>query len=76
MPVAIDEATLNAVRLAIADLTDGAAKADILASTGLSDTDWNEAINVLIASGEVTRSGEKRGTRYHLINGDLKGDIV
>jgi len=61
----VDDVTLKAVRQAIASVVGGAAKADVLSSTGLSDSDWNKAINVLLSNGEVTRSGEKRGTRYH-----------
>lgn len=62
---AIDEATLSAVKAAIARVADGASKADVLAATGLSDADWSKAIAVLLDRGDVTRSGQKRGTRYH-----------
>ncbi len=61
----VDEATLNAVKAAIATVAGGASKADVLAATGLSDTDWSRAIATLLDRGEVTRSGEKRGVRYH-----------
>lgn len=61
----VDEATLNAVKAAIASVADGASKADVLAATGLSDADWNEAITALLDRGDVTRAGQKRGTRYH-----------
>lgn len=61
----IDDATLSAVKAAIASVADGASKADVLATTGLSDTDWNKAITTLLDRGDVTRTGEKRGTRYH-----------
>jgi len=40
------------------------ARADVLADVGLSDAEWNQAIGDLVASGEVERTGEKRGTRY------------
>lgn len=61
----LDEATLRTVKAAIASVADGASKADVLAATGLSDGDWNKAIAALLDRGDVTRTGEKRGTRYH-----------
>lgn len=62
---ALDEATLRAVKGAIASVADGASKADVLAATGLSDGDWNKAIAALLDRGDVTRTGQKGGTRYH-----------
>ena len=62
----VDEATLTAVKAAIARVASGASKADVLAATGLSDTDWNKAVAVLLERGDVIRSGQKRGTRYHV----------
>jgi hypothetical protein len=62
---ALDEATLRAVKAAIASVADGASKADVLAATGLSDGDWNKAIAALLDRGDVTHTGQKRGTRYH-----------
>lgn len=62
---ALDEASLRAVKAAIASVADGASKADVLAATGLSDSDWNKAIAALLDRGDVTRTGQKRGTRYH-----------
>lgn len=61
----VDEPTLTAVRAAIAAVAEGASKADVQATTGLSDADWNCAIAVLLERGDVTRTGQKRGTRYH-----------
>jgi hypothetical protein len=61
----VDEATLRAVEAAIASVADGASKADVLAATGLTDGDWNKAIAALLNRGNVTRTGQKRGTRYH-----------
>lgn len=46
------------------------AKSDILAATGITDGQWNTAINELIASGKVERQGERRGARYCIIQGD------
>lgn len=62
----VDESTLNAVKAAIARVAGGASKADVLTATGLSDTDWNKAVAVLLDRGDVIRSGQKRGTRYHV----------
>lgn len=62
----VDEATLNAVKAAIARVAGGASKADVLIATALSDTDWNKAVAVLLDRGDVIRSGQKRGTRYHV----------
>lgn len=62
----VDEATLNAVKATIARVASGASKADVLTATGLSDADWNKAVAVLLERGDVVRSGQKRGTRYHV----------
>jgi hypothetical protein len=43
------------------------AKADVLAATGITDGQWNVAITDLISRGRVERQGERRGTRYRLI---------
>ena len=42
------------------------AKADVLAATGITDGQWNAAINDLIAGGKVERQGERRGARYRI----------
>jgi hypothetical protein len=63
--VTVSDATLGAVRGAIGAIADGASKADVLAATGLSDAEWNKAIAVLLDRGQVSRTGQKRGTRYH-----------
>jgi hypothetical protein len=68
--IELDDATLDSVRQAISSASSGVSKAEVLTATGLSDSDWNKAINALLASGEVARSGEKRGTRYHAITGE------
>lgn len=62
----IDEVTLSAVKTAIASIADGASKADVLAATGLSDADCNKAIAALLDRGDITRTGQRRGTRYHV----------
>lgn len=64
-----DEATLRAVKAAIASVADGVSKADVLATTGLSDDDWNKAIAALLERGAVTRTGQKRGARYRAAEG-------
>ncbi|MBX3691728.1 type IIL restriction-modification enzyme MmeI [Dokdonella sp.] len=43
------------------------AKSDILAATDITDGQWNTAISELTSSGKVERQGERRGTRYRLI---------
>jgi hypothetical protein len=66
----VDEATLTAVRVAIAAVAEGASKADVQATTGLTDADWNCALAALLERGDVTRTGQKRGTRYHVTRRD------
>ncbi len=61
-----DQSTLSAVRDAIGAVAGGAAKSDVLAATGLSNGQWTAVINALLAEGTVTKTGAKRGTRYHL----------
>jgi hypothetical protein len=65
-----DGATLDVVRQAIGAGNGGASKSDVLAATGLSDAQWNAAINALLADGVVTKTGAARGTRYHLSTAD------
>jgi hypothetical protein len=67
-PSELDEGTLTAVRAAIAAVAEGASKADVQATTGLTDADWNCVIAALVERGDVTRTGQKRGTRYHAKN--------
>jgi hypothetical protein len=43
------------------------AKADVLSATDVTDGQWNVAIADLISLGKVERKGERRGTRYRLI---------
>lgn len=64
-PQPVDDVTLTAVCEAIASVAEGASKSDVLAATGLSDGEWNRAIQALLERGDVTRTGAKRGTRYH-----------
>ena len=54
------------MKQAIAAGNGGASKSDVLAATGLTDAQWNAAINALLADGAVTKTGAARGTRYHL----------
>jgi len=60
-----DPVVLDAVKQAIAAAVGGASKSEVLAATGLSDAQWNLAINALLAEGTVTKTGAARGTRYH-----------
>ncbi|MFT3760076.1 Eco57I restriction-modification methylase domain-containing protein [Thauera sp.] len=50
------------------------AKADILAATGITDSQWTPAINELITCGKVERQGERRGARYRIQPGN-RNDI-
>jgi hypothetical protein len=43
------------------------AKADVLTATGITDGQWNAAIADLISGGKVERQGERRDSRYRLI---------
>jgi hypothetical protein len=62
----VPEATLAAIREVLARFPGGAAKSDVLSATGIPDGTWNTAIAQLLATGDVERQGEKRGTRYFL----------
>ena len=41
-------------------------KAEVLASTGVLDSQWKVAIDDLLCRGKVERQGEKRGARYRI----------
>jgi hypothetical protein len=62
----LDSDVLGVIRSAIESLGGGASKADILEETGLPAAKWGPAITALLAEGSVTRTGEKRGSRYHI----------
>ena len=62
----IDKATLDALRAALHGFPDGAARAELLAASGIDEAAWKSAIDSLVDSGEVQRSGQARGTRYRL----------
>ncbi len=61
-----DPIMLDAVKQAIAAAQGATSKSEVLAATGLSDAQWNVAINALLAAGTVTKTGAARGTRYQL----------
>ena len=61
----VDDNVLDSVRKAISQVAGGASRADVLAASGLSDGEWNRAIAALLERGDVTRTGQKRGTKYH-----------
>ncbi len=42
-------------------------KSQLLAATGIPTNQWNGIIRRLIDSGAVTKTGERRGTRYSLV---------
>lgn len=62
---AVGEDKICEVKAAIVSFADGAPRAHLLAATGLSDGDWNQALAFFWDRGDVTRTGHKRGTRYH-----------
>ena len=58
--------TLDRVRAAITRATAaGVSRADVIGATGITSSQWNTAIRALLADGSVTRTGERRGARYH-----------
>ena len=57
---------LGKVRQAIGAANAGAAKADVLGATGITSSEWNNAIKALLADGSVHQTGQRRGARYHL----------
>lgn len=62
---AVDAKLLDRIAETIVSYKDGAGKSEILAAAGIPESAWNAAIAALLDSGRVTRSGEKRGTKYH-----------
>ena len=46
------------------------AKAVVLATTGITDGQWNAAIADLLAASKVERQGERRGARYRIVDGE------
>jgi hypothetical protein len=64
-PSGPDPALLSQVQAAIAGVSEGASRADVVAATGISASQWTAAIRALLASGSVTQTGERRGARYY-----------
>jgi hypothetical protein len=52
-----DPVMLDAVKQVIAVAQGGTSKSEVLAATGLTDAQWNSAINALLAAGTVTKTG-------------------
>lgn len=73
-----DIETLDMVKNVIAAVPNGASKADVLTATGLSEARWTAAINTLLEQGTITRTGERRGTRYHFAseNGQTNSSLA
>lgn len=65
----MDESVLTSVTQAIAQINGGASKEDVLRSSQISETDWSRAIATLLERGAITKTGERRGTRYHVGRG-------
>lgn len=68
-PSGPDPALLSQVQAAIAGVSEGASRANVVAATGISASQWTAAIRALLASGSVTQTGERRGARYYLSGG-------
>lgn len=64
-------AHLDAVRRFLASSRKGSGKGEILVATALTEATWKVVIEELLANGEVLRTGEKRGTKYHLADPSL-----
>ena len=64
-PAGPDAILLNQVQAAIAAVSDGASRADVLAATGISATQWTAAIRALLATSAVIQTGDRRSARYH-----------
>ena len=66
----VDHGTLDAMVAAIGQARDGASRAEIVDAIGISQDQWNAAIKELLSSATITKTGQARGTRYHLAKGD------
>ncbi len=66
-----DADLLKAVRGAIAEQGGGVSKSDVVAATGITDTQWSAAIRALLADRSVIQTGERRGARYQLAGDDV-----
>ena len=65
-----DPELLIMVKEAIAANSDGASKATVIDTTGITSVEWSTVIKAILADGSVTQTGERRGARYHLAGGD------
>ena len=63
---AVEDATIVAVREAVASVDGGASKTEVMNATRINSAEWNAAIDVLLAQGEVIRTGAAGGARYRL----------
>ena len=54
-----------------------AKESDVLAATSITDGQWSASIVDLMATGKVERQGERRGTRYRVVevNSSFGDDI-
>ena len=65
-PPAADPRALDALRATLHLFPDGAGRGELLPAAGIDEAAWKPAIDALVASGEVEKSGQARGTRYQL----------
>lgn len=61
---------LRSVKKAIGAISTGASKSEVIDATGITADQWNRVIRALLADGAVTRTGERRGARYHMRGDD------
>ena len=59
---------LREVKGAIGTNGEGASKADVIGTTGITASEWSRVIKALLADGSVTQTGERRGARYRLVD--------
>lgn len=64
--MAVDAATIAAVREAIASVNGGASRTEVMVATRISSSDWNGAIGAPLAQGEVIMTRASGGGRYRL----------
>ena len=62
---------LGKVKEVIGAVNTGASKSDVISAAGITASEWNRAIKTLLADESVTRTGKRRGARYHLRGRDV-----
>ena len=57
----------TAVRMFLLEQPDGAGRAAILEATGIIEADFKPVVDFLMTENRIRRSGQKRGTTYHVV---------